>query len=85
MQKYNRKIIKNVVWETEKKKTEDIGMLLYFHRLNKQQQNASNNSVNHYYERAPTTINPNVLGSLNVPRLCNNIVDANKLLKCSLI
>lgn len=39
MQKYHIKIIKkkiqNAVWEMQKKKSEETGMLLYFHRLNK--------------------------------------------------
>lgn len=57
----------------------------HFHRLNKQEQHVTNNSVNHYYERAPKTTKPDVPRSLSVPRLCNNIVDANKRMKCSLI
>lgn len=65
------------------KKSEETGMLPFSQA--KQEQHVSNNSVNHYYERAPKTINSDVPGSLSVPRLCNNIVDANKLMKCSLI
>lgn len=58
--------------------------MLYFHRLNKQEQHASTNYANYYYERVPTTLDPDMPGSISVPRLKTNIVDTNKLGNVSL-